>query len=217
MKAKAFIVKHADRYYDDESPTMIYFMVSDIVARRAFAEEYNDGELGGINVKREPSLDRYENENKIPFWRLICMGWWTECDDCGKRISEDDLNDRGLDPTDVVGTFCSRTFCTPDCHTRWEAEQAERKHISGQAVYDLEKYLFKYFPGVTVTRTPSYVTHEQGKLVLDHAHIYFTFPEQNMGECRITEKHTVTVPRGAMTMFNEWRDTLNVDRPKSCD
>ncbi len=202
---KAFVVKHVDRYYDDDAPTMIYFVSHDIHARRAFADEYNDSELTGISVKREKALDRYADTSKIPFWLLACMGWWTECDHCGGLVSEDAMNERNLDVTNIVGTFRSRCFCSPVCHDNWKEEQAERKHVIGKALFDLEKYLLEQFPGVTITRTQANTMFKQNQIVLDYAHVFFTFPAQNFGECRITESKVVTVPRGAMTMFNKWR------------
>jgi len=204
---KAFVVKHVDSYYDDDAPTMIYFMTHDIHARRAFAEEHNDGEIVGIHVKREKALDRYEEAGKVPFWLLALMGWWSECDHCGQRVSEDDLNDRNLDPTEIVGTFCSRVYCSPVCHGLWKTDQAEKKHVEGQALFDLEKHLYRlYGDEISITKTQAYSSHRTRGRLLEHAHVFFTFPGQTIGECRINERHVIQVPAGAMTSYNAWRE-----------
>jgi len=208
---KAFVACPSRPCYDrdDEAVTMIYFKERDIHARRDYADEFNDGELGGICIRRDRNLDRFGCVKNIPFWYLVHLGWSTACDECGESVDEDNLNNRGLDPTGVVGTFFSRVFCSEGCHVLWKADDAERKHIEGQAIYNLEQHLYKlYGESITIGKTHAFSSCYALKgRVIEQAYVNFTFPGQTIGECRINEKNVVKVPAGAMTSYNEWRET----------
>ena len=116
--------------YDDEH-CEVFFAARNIEARRWFADSWHDGELRGISCTRSPGFDRYEESGKIPIWAALEAGWWTECWNCGEKMSEDSygiegepLCDAGLDIFDSVGFLNGRPFCSNHC-----AEQAAHRAI----------------------------------------------------------------------------------------
>lgn len=86
---KAYVCRDASPY--SEGFCEIYFKKTNIEARKAYANEHMDGEIGGISCKREPRLDKFEASHKIPVSFLVLqMGWWfEECAYSGLRITED--------------------------------------------------------------------------------------------------------------------------------
>lgn len=63
----------------------VIFASSPIVARRWGASEFNDGELGGMSVRRAPQFDALRGDRRAINRALLAMGW--EWDD--GLISED--------------------------------------------------------------------------------------------------------------------------------
>src|SRR5690606_20613022 len=67
----------------------IIFAKSNIEARRWSANEFNDGELVGMSVKRAPWADKYGSGSKIPAADMVDAGWHFECSYSGARIDSD--------------------------------------------------------------------------------------------------------------------------------
>lgn len=75
----------------------IYFADSNIQARKWFANEHNDGELGGIRCVRAPGLDKYKVAHEIPVRVLIDMNWHFECYWSGIEVNYDLYDNEGYD------------------------------------------------------------------------------------------------------------------------
>jgi len=95
---KAFLVSAPDG-----ENSAIIFAGSNIEARKWGAHEWNGGELGGMRCSRVHGFDRFVGID-IPASEMIRMGWWFECSNCGGRIDDDDSEERGVVPDDVIGT-----------------------------------------------------------------------------------------------------------------
>lgn len=74
---------------DHEGMGDIIFAASPIEARRAGANEWNDGELGGMHVKRCPGLDAAINDPREVRRTLIDLGWWFDTPD-GEITADDE-------------------------------------------------------------------------------------------------------------------------------
>lgn len=66
----------------------ILFAKTNLEARKWAANEYNDGELGGMQVTRAPWADEYGSSGKIPVKEMIYHGWHFECYWSGRTIQE---------------------------------------------------------------------------------------------------------------------------------
>lgn len=103
----------------------VYFAKSHIHARRAGANEFNDGEIGGMRVRRERGLDQYEASGNIPFWEMVNRGWWCDCCHCGETVNESLYDEEGRENDNPQGMFNSINFCSTRCMTEWE----RRKYV----------------------------------------------------------------------------------------
>lgn len=126
MARKAFLVTT-----DYDGTGGVVFADTPIEARRHGASEWNDGELGGLHVHREPGFDRFDGTG-VPAWMLIARGWWFECSGCGMTINEDNLHDEGLTVEGVQGVDFSRIYCCPTCEAD-ERARAAREAAAGNA------------------------------------------------------------------------------------
>src|SRR5215217_3784535 len=71
----------------------IIFAKSNIDARKQAANEFNDGELGGLQVTRAPWADKYGSRNKIPISDMVDHDWHFECAWSGVTINSDTFHD----------------------------------------------------------------------------------------------------------------------------
>lgn len=67
----------------------VIFAKSNIEARRKSADEFHDGEIGGMIVKRAPWADEYGSRGNIPILVMVENGWHFECSWSGIRIDSD--------------------------------------------------------------------------------------------------------------------------------
>lgn len=99
----------------------IIFATSDIEARRRGADEYNDGDLGGMRVRRQRHFDKYLGVG-VPVSDLVEEGWHFECCGCGLKMNEDTMEEAGLPIDGILGTQHTLSFCSEDCevaHQKW--------------------------------------------------------------------------------------------------
>src|SRR6218665_787596 len=77
-----------------ENMGAIIFATSDIEARRRSANEFHDGDITGMSVKRAPWADKYQGRQNIPIDVMINHGWHFEC--CWSGVTIDsELYDYG--------------------------------------------------------------------------------------------------------------------------
>lgn len=67
----------------------ILFAKSNIEARKWAANEWHDGDIAGMSVKRAQWADKYGSGSKIPIADMVDVGWHFECMWSGLRIDSD--------------------------------------------------------------------------------------------------------------------------------
>jgi len=157
----AFLVQETDEWTGD-----IIFARSPIEARRYGAQEFNDGELGGMSVKRARWADQFAGKG-VPARELIARGWHFEgCPSCGVRLEESALYDAGKRVDDVVGTTGGLAYCCARCRWR-EMKRARRLKAEGQRAIDaLKAVVAARFPGAQFCDKP-----RDGHRWHHHAHV----------------------------------------------
>jgi hypothetical protein len=82
--------------YSGEWSGAIIFAKSNIEARKAAANEFNEGELGGMQVIRAPWADIYAARHLVPISAMVDHGWHFECVWSGCTI-DSDLYENGIE------------------------------------------------------------------------------------------------------------------------
>jgi hypothetical protein len=203
---RAFVVQE-----DYEGTGDVFYARHDIVARKAFAEEFNDAELRGVTCQRAPWADKYA-PGPCPRLVMIDNGWWMDCAGCGLRITHDadgDSEDQVRpDKAVEVGTF---VYCSPGCRHRHLQEKTLRKIHGLRAIHQLRAKLFRLAPGVTLLgKDHAYVVREGRRWIAKQVIVRFTFPGAtiNNGEIRFDkagDEPRLTVPAGDLMAWQAWR------------
>ena len=175
----------------DEWTGGIIFAKSNIEARRLGANILDRDEIAGMQVNRRPDLDQYE-QTGVPASVLVGSGWHFECCGCGMHIDEDNLYDKHMKPSDVVGYESGQVFCSHGCRMEWKAEQAGRKAF-GQAFVEMMKDVVrKRIPEIEWNfgefKEHAYV-QGSGPFVVIQARVYFDFPGRKHGPATIEYHH----------------------------
>lgn len=173
---KAFMV--TEQY---ENRAMVVFANHAITARRIGANEYCDGELRGISVKRAHHLDQYEGKG-VPASVLIDGGWWFECTGCDATINSDFLDDKELAWDAVIGTENSAVFCCAECQKQ-HLDRQERERAIGQAFLAMMRDRITSRVGNVQFVTGAFREHIfaqelDGIVVVRQASVSFDFPGQ---------------------------------------
>lgn len=164
----------------------VIFAKSHIEARRIGASEWNDGELGGMTVRRSPRLDRF-SPGPVPAWVLVSMGWtWEECAGCALQVSEDSLEEAGLAVEGVRGNDGSLVFCCARCEGEWR-DRRRAAEAAGQAVISaMIARLHRRFRGqVIVEKSHHYTLIREGLPTTQEASVEFSWPGQKIGNAVI--------------------------------
>jgi hypothetical protein len=162
----------------------VVFAKTNLEARKIAANEWNDGELGGLSVRRATDLDEYAETNRVPAWKLIVNhGWsWEDgCSYCGQSLNYDDLQDAGKDPCDVVGFDGFHVYCNEDCKERQD-EINEGKDRAGDAfLSQILKRIKSRFGDVDIVKTHHFTTYREGYFTTEQAIVDFDFPGRKYG------------------------------------
>lgn len=174
----------------------VIFAKSNIEARKAAANEFNDNQLGGMSVKRAPWADKYGSRGNIPIDDMIDHGWHFECWHSGIRL-DSELYDYGTEEYNFdteeyeedtsfvgkkpVGFQDGPIFaCQEYADRHWE-EQRKRKGY--------ESEMLKMYRGLVLRRFPDAVLID-GQKYGQGEHIYSVLASD--GETRVVEQ--VTIP-----------------------
>jgi hypothetical protein len=149
---------------EDEGTGGIFYAEHDIVARKAGANEFGDGDLHGITCRRAPWADEYA-PGPCPLLVMIDHGWWMECHGCGIRIDSDmeyipdeaDAPVLELKPVEDDRGL----FCTVECRERHLVERMERKIYEQWMVDLLRLRLRDKLPGCVETADKPHVYVEK--------------------------------------------------------
>ncbi|HEU4682958.1 MAG TPA: hypothetical protein VFS39_00465 [Nitrospira sp.] len=160
----------------DEMTGGIIFAKSAIEARKIGANEWNDGELAGMTVRRRKDLDQFAGSG-VPFSLLIDEGWWGECTGCGGHIDEWFLYDRGLTSSDVIGTLNAAIFCCQSCKDEYAARKDREDQAGREFLKRLCDIVRRRFPNANAV-TPEYVYAAEfdGVVTIRQAVVSFEFP-----------------------------------------
>lgn len=208
------------------------FAKNDIEARRWGANEFSDGDLRGMTVKRMKEWDQYADMG-IPISEMIYAGCWMDCDGCGERMSEDWFYDQRMSPSDARGTEGGMSYCCWQCEADDKADRAA-KEAFGQVFVDLlqEKVVARYGPvkfKKGFFQQHHYVTRHNGHMQVEDACVSFEFPGVKYGTASLrfnmSGKQTwhgheflgppelqTTVPNGDHDAFKAWAAEIQKER-----
>ena len=167
-----------------EGTGAIYFAKHAITAKKAFANEHNDGDLGGITCRRAAWADDYADK-PLPANLMVEHGWWFECVECGNRIELQNFEDEGRDISAIVGTQHSLVFCDAICAEQYTAKKRACRVVEDDAIAFLRTKVLDRLPGVEFVTgngiEHAYARWKNGRPVLHQAVISFNFPGQKIG------------------------------------
>jgi hypothetical protein len=155
----------------------VVFAETNLAARKIASYEWNDGELGGLSVRRAPNLDKYYGKG-VPAWDLIVNhGWrWEGCCNCGQSLDYDDLEDVGKDPTKVVGYDGCLVFCDQKCKDEYTKDEQEKDATGNAFLSAMIDRLKKRFGDIEIARTHHFTTKRDGYCTTEQAIVDFDFP-----------------------------------------
>lgn len=157
-----------------------------IVARRRGADMFNDGDIRGMRVKREHSLDKYSESGAVPMKDMVSLGWWSTCSHCCREINsglyEDILYNSDGDEIGAaaswppIGIFGSIVFCDIECKKLYDVEQRRNSKVKIEEVLNLKNKVDHHFVNAIMIDDP-YVYVRNGAVV--EAHYRFSFRNQD--------------------------------------
>lgn len=186
--------------YSGEWTGGIHFAKSNLEARKIAANEYNDGELGGLQVKRAPWADKYGSGSKIPVSDMVDHGWHFECIHSGVTIDEsiyyeprEVYNEEtkeyeednfliGKKPTGFQYGWC---FACQEWEDEYKEEQRKRKEYEEEVLKFYRAFIWQRLPeAVIVCEGPMFkgqyiyteIEYKTGIRTLKELTIPFEFP-----------------------------------------
>lgn len=169
----------------DEWTGGVYFARHSITAKKAFADEFNDGEIGGVICHRAPWADEFAESKVVPAKAMIAHGWHFECSGCGHRIDEDWLADEGKPLDGVIGSQWSMVFCGPDCEARHDEQERQRKTIQDEWIAMLKSMVLARFPDAKFSsgdfKEHAYASLRDGHWIIEQCVVSFEFPGMKIG------------------------------------
>lgn len=178
--------------HDGDDGCCVRFATNSATARREGANELDTDWTGIDYCHRSPEFDQYA-PGPVPPLTLIAAGWWFECHNCGRKVSNDmatDLEEDGLDPDEYAPVADGRrVYCCQACSAIDAAKR--RSNLAAQAAM-LEVVEAK-FPGAMIQGVHVYgeklEPSEKGHGIRCQAS--FTFPGAKYGATWIFgEPHT---------------------------
>jgi hypothetical protein len=186
MTLKAFAVLE-----DNENTGGIVFAERAIAARREGANQFSDGDFGGVSCRRAPWADAYAGK-PLPIKVMIENGWHFECCGCGATIDEDWLDENGLPLDGVIGTQHSKVYCCEICECKDRLHQAIKRDHERRAIEALQAFVRKRFPSIAFAakdnwRPHAYASESRGAWQVRQVVVAFEFPGMKIGAatCRI--------------------------------
>ena len=94
---KAYIV--SDKW-NDNSTVVFAESVGKAKSEALYKDDFDNYEYVELRTKRMKKWDKYAESGKIPISEMLKNGWWFECVNCYKQITEDDIIDGDADIID---------------------------------------------------------------------------------------------------------------------
>lgn len=170
---------------NDERTGGIIYATSNIAARRQGANEYGDGELSYVTCNRAPWADRYHGK-PIPIDLMVLHGWWFECGHCGKRIDEDLLWEKQIEPEDLIGFEHSVSYCDARCEAGAALDKAHREHLQKRWLRRFAKIVKRRFPEAVPVLKHAYASHDGTRYRLQEVTVAFDFPGRQHWPAELT-------------------------------
>lgn len=109
----------------------VVYSTSHVAARRVGANDLGITFEEVESCRRSPEFDQYAPGPVSPLV-LLKHGWWFECLQCGRRVSndmEDDVIDDGLDPADFLPRPAGNdaVYCSAGCECAHHMEERGRE------------------------------------------------------------------------------------------
>lgn len=213
MTLKAYSVLEKDEYTGD-----IYFAAKAIYAAKWGANEYADGELGGVQCRRAPWADAYF-ETGVPARVAVDHGWRFECHGCGVTVDGDLEYEHRLPISGVCGKVSGVVYCSARCKWRHMREVSRRKAEEQSAIEDFKKIVLTRFPDADFADDEdrfrshhAYVRHNHGSSVWHRAQVVvaFRFPGMKIGPAcfRMDDHHKIGPPAAGYTCCNGDREAF---------
>lgn len=161
----------------DEGHCVIAFATNGAAARREGANELDCGFGEVEHCIRKPHFDQY-SPGPVPHTVLIEHGWWFECQNCSRRVSEDmwqEAEDEGEDNEHLAITTVGRAvYCSQRCVM--EEFAARRAHKAAEVA--LIEYFLNTYPECSITGAHVSSAGLAGPDKYGHAQalVHFKFP-----------------------------------------
>lgn len=210
---KAYAVLEKDEYTGD-----IYFAHHGIIAAKWGANEYADGELGGVQCRRAKWADRFA-ETGIPARVAVEHGWHFECFGCGIRIDSDLEYEHRLPVSGICGKVSGHVYCSPRCKWKHARDRDRRKAAEAAAIEDFKAIVRRRFPDVEFADGEdrfhghhAYVTQHEGSGIWHRNQVIveFNFPGMMIGpaQFRMSDRHKIGPPPAGYTCCNGDREAF---------
>lgn len=156
--------------HDGDEGWSVQYATNGAAARRDAAGEFGCDFRDVESCKRAPSLDEYA-PGPAPAHALIDIGWWFECGCCGRRVSNDlleDVADEGLDPSEFeITTRGDWAFCSRTCMGKFDDKRRAAKCAIAAAI-EAAAIRFPFADKI--------FAHKQGFRDAREISVWFTFP-----------------------------------------
>ncbi|GLQ09281.1 hypothetical protein GCM10007913_12130 [Devosia yakushimensis] len=191
---------------NDENTGAVYFARHNIVARKAGANEFADGDITYVTCRRAAWADAYAETGRLPARVSIEHGWHFECCGCGMRIDEDSLAEHHLPLNGVIGGQWDPVFCGSRCARKYWSLRRRTKAQEAAAIADFKAIVCTRFPDVEFADDESrYRTHHahvvpgRGGWHRQQVIVAFNFPGMKIGPAhyRTVDHHQKVGPADA--------------------
>lgn len=170
---------------ENESTGGMIYARSAVAARRLGANEYADGDFSYVTCHRAPWADSY-SEKPIPVGLMILHGWHFECSHCGGRIDEDMLDDKQIEPDDVIGVEHSAAYCDARCEAGAALTKAQAEHVQKRWLRRFARIVKRRFPDAVPVLKHAYASLRDGRHVIQEVTVAFDFPGQQHWPAELT-------------------------------
>ncbi|WP_283195525.1 hypothetical protein [Rhizobium sp. AN80A] len=210
---KAYAVLEKDEYTGD-----VYFAKHSIVAAKAGANEYGDGELSYVQCRRAPWADVFVGKG-VPAKVAVDHGWRFECHGCGITIDQYLEDEHRLPVSGVVGSMHGAVYCCARCKWRRIKSDARRKREETAAIEDFKAIVRARFPDVAFAdEEPEFRGHHAYVMRADRSDFWhrrqvivaFRFPGMKIGPAhfRLEDYHRIGPPVAGYTCCNGDREAF---------
>jgi hypothetical protein len=170
---------------ENESTGGVIYARSAIAARRLGANEYADGDFSYVTCHRAPWADGY-CDKPIPVGLMILHGWHFECGHCGGLIDEDMLDEKQIEPDDVIGHEHSEAYCDARCEAGAALTKAQAEHVQKRWLRRFAKIVKRRFPDAVPVLKCAHASFRDGRHVIAQVTVAFDFPGQQHWPAELT-------------------------------